>query len=79
MVEHSSEKDEGPQPKATGDEVSNETLRRGETLDKFIDKDSSFRRTKNQIINEPTPLLSDYIKPPYPLSKKRPKREMEVG
>lgn len=60
-------------------EVFDETLEKGETLDKFIHKDSPFRRAKNQIINEPNPPLPDYIKPPYLLNKKKPKREMEVG
>lgn len=52
---------------------------KGETLHKFIDKDSPFRRTKKQIINEPNPDLPDYIKPPYPLIKKKPNRKLEVG
>lgn len=59
--------------------MSIKTIVGGETLDKFIDKDSPFRRTKNQIINELTSDLPDYIKPPYPFIKKKPKRDMEVG
>lgn len=51
MMEQSSEKDKEPKSKPTEDGVSSETFRRGETLDKFINKDSPFRRTKNQFIN----------------------------
>lgn len=78
IVEQSSEKNEKPKPNLE-DKVSSETIVRGKTLDKFIDKDSPFRRTNNQIINEPTLKLPDYIKPPYPFIKKKLKREMEVG
>lgn len=54
-MEQSSEKDEETKTKPTEEEVSRETIVRGDTLDKFIDKDSRFRRTKQQIINETTP------------------------
>lgn len=78
-MEKSSEREENPKSIATDEEVSRENYERGEPLDKLIDKDSPFRRTKNQIINEPNPHFPDYIKPPYPLSKKKSKRELEVG
>lgn len=51
---------------------------RGDTLDKLIDKNSPLRRTKNQILNEPNHDLSYYVKPPYPILKKKPKKKMEV-
>lgn len=77
-MEQSNEKDVEPNYTPTEDEFSSRTLEKGETLDKFIDKESHFRRTKKKILNELTPPLSDYIKPFYPLNKKNPKREMEV-
>lgn len=79
IMEQSSEKDEETKTKPTEEGVSRETIVRGDKLDKFIDKDSPFRRTKQQIINEPNPDLPNYIKPPNPFIKKKPKREMEVG
>lgn len=51
----------------------------GYTIRKFIDKNSHFRRTKNQILNEPNPKLLDFIKPTYPILKKTPKKEKEMG
>lgn len=78
-MEHNNGKDEEPKSSPTEDGVSSETLERGETLDKFTNKDSPFRRTKNQNLNEPNPPLLDYTKPSYPLNKKKPRREMEVG
>ncbi|XP_050890825.1 uncharacterized protein LOC127096274 [Lathyrus oleraceus] len=79
IVEQSKNHVEEPKSTPIEDEVSDETLKKWETLDKLIDKDSPFQRTKNQIINEPNPPLPDYIKPPYPSNKKKPKREIEVG
>lgn len=70
---------EEPKSKPTKNEVYNKTLKEGETLDKFINKDSPFRRIKSQILNESNPHLPDYIKPSYPLNKKNPKIEVEVG
>lgn len=78
-MEQGSEKDEETKTKPIEEEVSSEAIMRGETLDKFIDKDSPFRRTKQQITNEPTPDLPDYIKQRYPYIKKKLKREIEVG
>lgn len=78
-LEKSSEREENLKATATDEEVSRENSKGGKTFDKFIDKDLPFRRTKNHIINEPNPLFSDYIKPPYPLKKKKPKRELKVG
>lgn len=53
-MEQSNEKDEEPKSQPLEDEVSSETIERGETLDKFIDKDSPFRRKKNKSsINQP--------------------------
>lgn len=46
IVEHNNEKDEEPNSTPTKDEVSRETLEKGETFDKFIDKYSPFRRKK---------------------------------
>lgn len=78
IVEQRKDNVEEPNSTPIEDEVSDETLEKGETLDKAIDKDSPFRRTKNQIINEPNLPLLDYMKPSYSLNKKKPKREMEV-
>ncbi|XP_050920394.1 uncharacterized protein LOC127138032 [Lathyrus oleraceus] len=79
IVEKNNEQIEEPKSTPIKDEVSNETLEKWETLVKLIDKDSPFRRSKNQILNEPNPHLSDYIRPPYHLNKKKPKIKMEVG
>ncbi|XP_050887131.1 uncharacterized protein LOC127092322 [Lathyrus oleraceus] len=79
ITEKRNEKVVEPKSTPTEDEVSNKTLEKGETLDKLIDKDSPFQRTKNQILNEPNPHLLDYIKALYSLNKKKQKREMEVG
>ena len=51
---------------------------RGVTLDYFIDKNSPWKRTKDQIMNEPNPTLPDYIKPPYPIIKKKLVQEDEA-
>lgn len=51
---------------------------RGDTLDKLIDINSPLRKTKKQIMNEPNPKLFDYIKTPYPVLKKKSKKEIEV-
>lgn len=37
------------------------------------------RRTKKQILNEPNPELLYYVKPPYPILKKKPNKEKEGG
>lgn len=79
IVEKCSEREEEPKSIPIDKEVSRENYEEGEAVDKFIAKDSPFRRTKNQIVNEPNPPLPDHIKPPYPLNKKKPKRELEVG
>ena len=50
---------------------------RGYVLDQIIDKNLPFKRTKKQILNEPNHDLSDSIKPPYPILKKKPKKEMQ--
>lgn len=42
------------------------------TIEKFIDKNSTWRRTKKKILNDPNPELPDYVKPPYPFIKKKP-------
>lgn len=47
IVEQRKEKDEEPKSKPPEVEISSKITERGETLDKFIDKDSPFRRTKN--------------------------------
>lgn len=47
----------------------------GDTLDKLIDKNSPLKITKKKILNEPNPKLSYYVKPPYPILKKKPKKE----
>ncbi|XP_050877805.1 uncharacterized protein LOC127081603 [Lathyrus oleraceus] len=52
---------------------------RGFTLDYFINKNSPRKRTKDQIMNEPNPLLPNYIKLPYPIIKKRLVQEDEEG
>ncbi|XP_050909933.1 uncharacterized protein LOC127123788 [Lathyrus oleraceus] len=50
----------------------------GATIEQLIDKNSSWRRTKKQILNYPNPELPDYIKPPYLIIKKKPLQEDEV-
>lgn len=60
-------------------EVVIEDESKGYTFNQLNDKNSPFRRTKKQIINEPNSKLLDYIKPPYPILKKTLKKEMEVG
>lgn len=56
----------------TDDEV------KGYALNQLIDKNLPFQRTKKQILTEPNPELLDYIKPLYPILKKKPKKEIEV-
>ncbi|XP_050908489.1 uncharacterized protein LOC127122147 [Lathyrus oleraceus] len=41
------------------------------TIDKIIDENSPWRRTKKLILNEPNPYLSNYIKPLYSIIKKK--------
>lgn len=48
------------------------------TLNQFIDKYSPFRKTKKHILTKPNLELPDYIKPPYLIRKKTPKKEKEV-
>ena len=55
IMKQISEKGEETKTKPTEEEVFSKTIVRGETLDKFIDKDSHFRKTKQQIIHEPNP------------------------
>lgn len=45
---------------------------RGVTIEQLIDKNSPSRRTKKHILNYPNPELPNYIKPPYPIIKKKP-------
>lgn len=60
VVEKEVEKDsEGEKSENNGDEKV-----RGYTLDQFIGKNSSFRRTKEEIMNEPILELHDYINQP---------------
>lgn len=51
----------------------------GDTLDTLIDNDLPLKRTKQQIINDPSPELPNYIKPLYPINKKKLKRQIEAG
>ena len=48
------------------------------TIDQLIDKNSPWRRTKNQILNEPNPYLPDYIKPLYLIIEKKLVHEDEA-
>lgn len=48
------------------------------TLDKFIDKNSPCKRTKEKILNEPNPPSPDYIKPPHLIIKKKMVHEDEA-
>lgn len=59
------------------EEIGDEEVR-GDTIDKFIYKNSPLKRTKKQILNEPNPELLDYITPSYPILKMKPKLEMKV-
>lgn len=51
---------------------------RGLTIEQLIDKNSLWRRTKKLILNDPNPKLQDYIKPLYPIIKKKPVHEDEA-
>lgn len=55
IMKQISEKDEETKTKPTEEDFFSKTIVRGETLDKFIDKDSHFWRTQQQIIHEPNP------------------------
>lgn len=55
-------------------EGTNDGEVRGYTFDQFIEKNSPFRRTKKQILNEPNLDILDYIEPPYSILKKNKKR-----
>ena len=48
------------------------------TIDQLIDKNSHYRRTEKQILTEPNPSLPDYIKPSFPIIKKKPIQEDEA-
>ncbi|XP_058754783.1 uncharacterized protein LOC131627943 [Vicia villosa] len=63
---------EGEKSKDTSDDKV-----RGYTFDRFIDNNSPFRRTKEEILNERNPELPNYIKPPYPILKKTHKKEIK--
>lgn len=52
---------------------------RGYTLYQLMDKNLPQSRIEKQILIEPSAELPDYIKPSYPILKKKPKKEMEVG
>ncbi|XP_050875549.1 uncharacterized protein LOC127079170 [Lathyrus oleraceus] len=52
---------------------------RGFTLDQLIDKNPPWRRTKKQILNDPNPEFPYYIKPPYPIIKKKLDQDDEAG
>lgn len=43
----------------------------GVTIDELINKNSPYRRTKKQVLSEPNPELPEYIKPLYPIVKKK--------
>lgn len=48
-----------------------EEQERGVALYHLIDKNYPWKRTKDQTLNEPNPSLPDYIKLPYPITKKK--------
>ncbi|XP_050892563.1 uncharacterized protein LOC127098101 [Lathyrus oleraceus] len=52
---------------------------KGVTIEQLKDKISPWRRTKKKILNDLNPELSYYIKPPYPIIKKKPVHENEAG
>lgn len=52
---------------------------RGDTLNYFIHKNSPWRITKKQILAEPNPPLPDYIKPTFPIIKKKLVQEDEAA
>lgn len=54
-------------------------VERGVTIEQLIDKNSHWRRNKKQILNDPNLKLHDYIKPHYPIIKKKPLQEDEAG
>lgn len=45
----------------------------------MIDKNSTWIRTKKQILNDPNSELLDYVKMPYPFIKKKPLQGDEAG
>lgn len=49
------------------------------TLDHLVNKNYPWRRTKKQILTKPNPLLQGYIKPPFPIIKKKLVQEVEVA
>lgn len=51
---------------------------KGVTLDYFIGKNSPWKRTKDQMLNEQNPPLPDYLKLPYPIIKRKPVNEDEA-
>lgn len=55
-----------------------ETQVRELTIDKFIDRNSSLRRTTKHILHEPNLESLDYIKPSYSILYKKTKNEMEL-
>ena len=52
---------------------------RGVSIDQLIDKNFPWRRTKRQVLSDPNPELSDYIKPPYTIIKKKHVHEDGAG
>lgn len=52
---------------------------KGVTIDQLIDTNSLWRRTKKQVLSDPNPELPDYVKPPYPIFKKKLVHEDEAG
>lgn len=51
---------------------------RGVTIEQLLDKNSPWIRAKNKILNQPNPELPNYIKPPYPIIKKKHLKEDEA-
>lgn len=50
----------------------------GVTIYQLIDENSPWIRTKKQVLNDPNPKLSYYIKPPYLIIKKKPIQDGEA-
>lgn len=48
-------------------------------MDQLIDKNSPWRRKKEQILKELNPYLPDYMKPPYLIIKKKLLPEDDIG
>lgn len=48
-------------------------------IDKLIYQNSPWRRTKKRVLSDTNPELSDYIKLPHPIIKKKLVHEDEAG